>query len=260
MAENISTKINGEEIVSEIKGRHVPFSVAEAYKTVRTNLSFLQTSSGSKTITFTSPEVSDGKSTTSVNVAIAFAQLGQKTLLIDADLRRSSVHKKLKIENTRGLSNVLAEMCTFDEAVKHTSSSLDVLTAGQIPPNPSELLSSAKFKELLKEAEKHYDHIVVDTPPINIVSDALIVGAATNGIVLIIKEGYSTTDAVAHAISAAKFADINILGVIINGVNSSGKRYGMGRYGKYGSKYHRYGYSYGHTAASDKKDKKEKKE
>ena len=105
--ENIQVKPEEQEVVAENKGRRVPFSVVEAYKTVRTNLSFLQSSSNSKSIAFTSPEVSDGKSTTSVNIAIAFAQLGEKTLLIDADLRRSSVHKKLRLENSRGLSNVL---------------------------------------------------------------------------------------------------------------------------------------------------------
>ncbi len=246
MAENVNNE-QEKQAVTNTGTNRVPFSVVEAYKTIRTNLSFLQTSSKSKTVTFTSPEAGDGKSTTSVNVAIAFAQLGEKTLLIDADLRKSSVHKKLKLEKAPGLSNVLAGMSTLEETVKHTSASLDVLTAGQIPPNPSELLSSNAFKELIAKAEQEYDHIIIDTPPVNIVSDALIVGAATNGIVLIVKEGFSTTDAVAHAISAAKFAEIEILGVVMNNVNAAGKNYGIGKYKKYGYKYkNRYGYGYGY--------------
>ena len=260
MAEKVNNT-QEKQVVTNSSKNHVPFSVVEAYKTIRTNLSFLQTSSNSKTITFTSPEASDGKSTTSVNVAIAFAQLGEKTLLIDADLRKSSVHKKLKLEKTPGLSNVLAGMSGLDDAVKHTSASLDVLTSGQTPPNPSELLSSNAFKELIAKAEQEYNHIIVDTPPVNIVSDALIVGSVTNGIVLIIREGYSTTDAVAHAISSAKFADIDILGVVMNNVNASGKNYGIGKYKKYGYKYKsRYGYGYGYSYGNNYNTKDKSKD
>lgn len=263
MANNKSVLTNeNEHEKKQTSSRQVPFAVVESYKTIRTNLSFLTSASDSKIICFSSANAGDGKSTTSVNVAIAFAQLGKKTLLIDADLRRSSVHKKLKLDSKPGLSNVLAGMVTFDEAVKKTGITLDVLTAGQIPPNPSETLGSAKFQELLKAAEEKYDHIIIDTPPINIVSDALIVGAITNGIVLVVKEGVNTIDEVEHAVSAANFAGIRILGVVMNGVNSKRGRYGYRKhYKKYGYRYgykygYKYGYRYGYTYGNNSKQSK----
>ncbi len=225
----------------KIQTKRVPFAVVEAYKTIRTNLTFLQAASKSKTVAVTSSDMGDGKSTTSVNVAIAFSQLGEKTLIIDADLRRCSVHKKLKINNDKGLTNVLAGITGFKDAVKSVTPCLDVLTTGQVPPNPSELLGSAAFRELLDTAREEYDHIIIDTPPVNIVSDALIVGAETGGLVFVIRENHTTTESYERAVAAAKFANINILGVIINGTNSRGSKYKYNRYKKYG---YRYKYSY----------------
>ncbi len=253
-------KTNEKETeIKENKGtKRVPFAVVEAYKTARTNLTFLLSAASSNIITISSAEVSDGKSTTSVNVAIAFSQLGQKVLLIDGDLRRCSLHKKLKIDNEKGLSTVLAGIDKFEDAIKSTSDTLDVLTAGQIPPNPSELLESEAFKNLLEEKAKEYAYIIIDTPPITVVSDALIVGGITKGIILVVREGYTTTDSVDKALSAAQFAGIDVLGVIMNGVNGREKRYKYYRYryryygrSKNYNSYYKYGDGYGYGAYSN---------
>lgn len=239
--------------------RHVPFAVVEAYKTIRTNLTYLLASSETKVFGITSPEAGEGKSTTSVNMAIAFSQLGDKVLLIDADMRRSSIHKKLKLENSLGLSNVLAGFNKHTEVINHISDTLDVITAGQVPPNPSELLGSARFKELLDAVGKDYSYVIIDTPPVDVVTDALVIAPQTAGLVLVVKDQVTPTDSISRAIEAAKFANINILGAVMNAANpKSGVRYGYRKYGyrkyayyrKYG--YSRYGYGYGSSPTLQK--------
>ena len=248
---------NKSAVMNIAETRHVPFAVVEAYKAIRTNLTFLLASKETKVFGITSPEAGEGKSTTAVNMAIAFSQLGDKVLLIDADMRRSSIHKKMKLENNSGLSNVLAGFVEYSDAVQHISESLDVLTAGQVPPNPSELLGSARFKALVENAGKKYSYVIIDTPPIDVVTDALVIAPQTAGLVLVVKDQVTPTDAIKRAIEAAKFAEINLLGAVMNGANpKAGRGYGYRKYGKYGyRKYRKYGYSrygYGYSSSSQK--------
>lgn len=227
--------------------RHVPFAVVEAYKTIRTNLTYLLSASDTKVFGITSPEAGEGKSTTSVNMAIAFSQLGDKVLLIDADMRKSSIHKKLKIENNAGLSNVLAGFNKYTEVINHISNTLDVITAGQVPPNPSELLGSVRFKELIETVGKEYSYVIIDTPPVDVVTDALVIAPQTAGLVLVVKDQVTPTDSIGRAIEAAKFANINILGAVMNAANPQSRGYGYRKYSyyrKYG--YSKYGYGYGY--------------
>ena len=241
-------------VMNIAESRHVPFAVVEAYKTIRTNLTFLLSNSESKVFGITSPEAGEGKSTTAINMAIAFSQLGDKVLLIDADMRRSSIHKKIKIENNGGLSGILAGFYKYDEVINHVSDTFDVITAGQVPPNPSELLGSARFKELVDEVGKKYSYVIIDTPPVDVVTDALVIAPQTAGLVLVVKDQVTPTDAINRTIEAAKFADINILGAVMNGANpKSSRRYGYRKYGKYGyRKYRKYGYGYGYGSQPQK--------
>lgn len=230
---------NSAELSSE---RKVPFAVVEAYKAMRTNLMFLLSQENGKVIAFTSSNACEGKSTTSVNVAIAFSQLGVKVLVIDADLRRSSIHKKMRMENNDGLSNVVAGFSSFEAAVQSANQYLDVLTAGPIPPNPSELLGSKAFEELMNTVREKYDYIIIDTPPLNIVTDALLIGPRTDGMVLVVRDAFTPHDTIKRAISSAEFANIKILGAIMNGANpKNSRRYS---YRRCGYKYGRYGYGY----------------
>ncbi len=223
--------------------KKAPFAVVEAYKTIRTNLMFLLSQENGKVLAFTSSNASEGKSTTSVNVAIAFSQLGVKVLIIDADLRRSSIHKKMRLENNDGLSNVVAGFSNFETAVQSANSYLDVLTSGPIPPNPSELLGSKGFEELMSKVREKYDYIIIDTPPLNIVTDALLIGPHTDGVILVVRDAFTPHDTIRRAISSAKFANIKILGAIMNGANpKNSRRYS---YRRYGYKYSGYGYGYG---------------
>lgn len=237
-------------------GKKIPFAVVEAYKKIRTNLLFQLSQTDGKVITISSADMSEGKSTTSLNVAVTFSQTGGRTLLVDADLRRASLHKKMKIENKDGFSNVLAGFSTLEDAVHHLSDSLEVLTAGPIPPNPSELLGSKKFVDFLSMAREKYEYIIIDTPPIDIVSDALVIAPHTDGLVMVVRANYTAHYTLQRALDSADFAKINILGVILNCVElKSSYRYGKSRSSRrkkysYGKNYGGYGYGYGNGYGS----------
>ena len=146
----------------------------------------------------------------------------------------------------------MAGFNNWEEVVTNIGDSLDVITAGQVPPNPSELLGSARFEKLVEEVGQKYSYVIIDTPPIDVVSDALVIAPHTAGLVLVVKDQVTSTDAIKRTIEAAKFANINILGAVMNGANpKSGRRYGYRKYGKYGyRKYGKYGYGYGYGYGS----------
>ena len=237
MATNNATPVKSSPVSDKGQIKHAPFAVVEAYKKIRTNLKFLLAKNDGGVITISSADEAEGKATTSINMAIAFSQLGGKILLLDADMRRPSVNKKLKIENNDGLSNIIAGLSDFEKAVYQYNSNLDILTSGPTPPNPSELLSSASFDRLLESCKNEYDYIIIDTPPINAVSDALVVAPKTDGLLLVVRAGYTRRDSLKQTIGAAEFANINILGAIMNGSDSNAKNYKYRKY-KYSYKYY----------------------
>ncbi len=216
----------------EIKSSKVPFAVAEAYKSIRTNLMFLLNKKIGNVITVSGSDVSEGKSTTAVNMAIAFSQLGDRVLIIDADLRRSSIHKKTKVENDKGLSDVLGGFAEFSEVVKSVSPNLDVLTSGHQAPNPSELLGSVKYEVLINELKEKYAYIIVDTPPVNVVSDALIVAPKSDGVMLVVRDKFTMSDALKKAIEAFEFANVKVLGAVMNAAGAKGKKKYYKKYSK----------------------------
>lgn len=220
-----------------VQNKKIPFAVVESYKAIRANLSFLLASAKSNVVVITSPNSGEGKSTTAANMAIAFSQLGERVLLIDADMRRASLHKKLKTDNIDGLSNVLAGMAKIDDCIKQVNENFFFLPSGRIPPNPSELLGSSEFEELIKKVSPAYGCIIIDTPPINVVSDTLVAAPHTAGIVMVVRDGITQNDDIKRVIDAAEFANIKILGAVINGIKQStgsgyrsGSRYYKSRY------------------------------
>ena len=217
-----------------------PFAVVEAYNTIRTNMLFLLSQTKGKMFAVTSAMASEGKSTTVLNLAISFSQLGGKILLIDADLRKPSIHKKVHIANTKGLSNVLVGFCTFDEAVTTINENLDILTAGTRPPNPSEILASQNFEDLLEFAKERYDYVIIDTPPINLLSDALLIAPRTDGVVMVVKDHETYHLEFRNALSSIEFANIHLFGVVLNSMNEADQKR---KYGKYRYRY-RYRYNY----------------
>ncbi|NLJ32206.1 MAG: CpsD/CapB family tyrosine-protein kinase [Clostridiales bacterium] len=211
------------------------FKVTESYKVARTNLSFSVVKKGCKKIVFTSSLTGEGKSTTSVNVAISLSQqVNVKVLLIDADLRKPKVNRFFNLKSTPGLTNYLGGMNTLEDVVQPTESpNLSVICSGTIVPNPSELLSSEQMAALLARAEKDYDYIIIDTPPINIVIDALPLIKLCDGVVIVVKENSSTHPELRKTVETLERAGAKILGIILNGARMEAKDNYKYRYERY---------------------------
>ena len=250
---NSSAITNSDVSKFNLIDNKTPFSINEAYKATRTNIMFsLAGEDRCKKVIFTSAEPGEGKSTTILNVAITFAQMDAKVLIIDGDLRKPRVHRYLNLEKNDGLSDLLAGMITVDKAIKHHEEyRLDCITAGQIPPNPIELLSSDKMGELLQKLSESYDYIFIDTPPVTVVTDALSLAKFVDGYILLVRHNYSIHELLERTRQSLEFAEAKILGYIINDIKPMAG-IGYSRYGAYSSRYkyryrYRYGYKYGYN-------------
>lgn len=225
------------------------FAVKEAYNSIRTNLLFTQQGEKCPIFVVTSPTANNGKTINSANLAINFAQMGKKTLVIDADMRNPSLHKLFSLSSRNGLSEILAGLTDNITVTKTDIENLSVLTSGKIPPNPAELLSSPRMDKLLDFVKEHYDCVFIDTPPVNIVTDATVFSQKATGYILIVKTDTTNVPELKTTVSILQSIDANILGFILNDVNSEKKKY-YSYYRKYSRNYsYNYKYSYG----SDKK-------
>lgn len=242
------------------------FFTREAYKTLRTNVNFsLADKDGCKTILVTSAMQGEGKTLTALNLAISLGQTDSKVIIIDCDLRRPKVARMLNIKAPMGLSNLLMAPDNMDVAILKDSHGVDVIAAGDIPPNPSELLASVRMQKLLDELKTRYDYIILDSPPINVVIDAVVLSPQCDGVLFVVKAEQSERGAVIHAVEQLKYAKANLLGFAFNGVTSESgvgygkyryKQYGRyGRYGHYGYKKYGYGYGYGYGSRASSKGK-----
>ena len=230
------------------------FYIREAYKILRTNVSFALTGEEqSKVIVVTSSLQSEGKSITAVNLAISYAMTDRKVLIVDCDMRRPKLARLLGMNSKVGLSNLLMKPDLKEEAILHTGTpGLDVLLSGDIPPNPSELLSSPRMQRLIQELREDYDFILLDSPPINMVTDAVVLAPQSDGVLFLVRANLSERGAVIHAVEQLEYAKAKILGFVLNGVEMEDSHYGYGkyrykkysRYGRYGYGYGRYGYGY----------------
>jgi capsular exopolysaccharide synthesis family protein len=208
--------------------------VAEAYRTIRTAVYFGANGSRCSTILVTSPESGDGKTTCVSNLAIAIAQTGRSVLLLDADFRKPTQHKNLDVKDAAGLSSVLAGRETLERAVQRTGvEGLDILPCGPIPANPSEILNSSEFTELVETLASRYDHILFDSPPVNLVTDARILGALCDTSILVLRADKSTRKAGEHARNALLGVGARVLGAIVNDAPRKGgyEVYGGSYYG-----------------------------
>lgn len=191
--------------------------ISEQYRTIRTNIRFSSIDNNIQTILVTSAETEAGKSITSANLAVVYAQQGMKTLLIDADLRKPTIHFTFNLNNLYGLSNVLAADRQFEQAVVSTDiPNLHVLTCGPIPPNPSELLGSTRMQEMLEQAKKLYDFIIFDTPPALVVTDATILANIVDGSIIVIRSGKTKTENAEKAVALMTDTKSKMLGAILN--------------------------------------------
>ncbi|MCB2306047.1 CpsD/CapB family tyrosine-protein kinase [Clostridium estertheticum] len=212
--------------------------MSESYRTLRTNIQFSSFDKKIKTLLLTSSGPGEGKTTTSSNLAMVMAQGGNKTLLIDCDQRKPQVHKVFGFSNEKGLSNMLVnnDEANINVGIHETAQpNLHVLTSGTRPPNPAELLGSVKMKNFINELKKTYDYIILDTPPIILVTDAQILAQYTDGCLLVVSSKEAERDAAVKAKGLLEKVNAKILGIVLNKVDL--KKRG----------YYNYEYKYGET-------------
>lgn len=240
---------NGRYLLTE---KDIPFHVTESYKSIRSNIIFSFGISDRKVVAISSPNPSEGKSTTAANTAIAFAQTDSRVLLIDADMRKPVQHKAFKVKNDVGLSTLIIGKSSLAKSVKsNVVNGLDLLPSGPMPPNPSELLASEQFKKLLERLSQDYDYVIIDTPPVNVVSDAMVMKDSINGILLVLKYGETTYADVTNCMKQIELANASMFGFIVNEVkHTHGGAYYNYKY-KYKYKDYGYGYGYGHREKND---------
>ncbi|HIR30518.1 MAG TPA: CpsD/CapB family tyrosine-protein kinase [Candidatus Faecousia faecavium] len=214
-------------------GENLSFGAAEAYKLLRTNLGFsLSDSTGCKVIGVTSAMKGEGKSTTSINMAYTMAQSGGRVLLMEADLRLPTVAKRLGLKQKPGITNLLVGQVSGNEILQRTNliSNLWVASAGDIPPNPAELLGSANMKTTIQTMSEAFDVIIVDLPPITAVTDAVLVSKIVDGMVVVVRQNYCDRDSLEEVVRQLRFANAKILGFVMTGADVQRKNYR--RYGK----------------------------
>ncbi|WFT77012.1 CpsD/CapB family tyrosine-protein kinase [Halobacillus naozhouensis] len=191
--------------------------IAEQYRTIRANLQFASVDKELQSLLITSAGPSEGKSMTSANMAAVFAQQGKRVLLVDADLRKPTVHHSFRLNNTKGLSNFLVGRQTLKETTQITAvDNLDVLPSGPIPPNPSELLGSKAMHKLMMEARQSYDLLILDTPPVLAVSDSQVLAREVDGVMLVVRSGQTEFQAAERAKELLEQSKANLLGVVLN--------------------------------------------
>lgn len=248
------TTASGHQIRGTILNTNPPFAVVEAYKSLRYNIKFVLSTKNKNSFVISSPYSGDGKSTVLANIAISIAQNNERVLLIDMDLRRPTQHRMFRIRNKAGVSNIIGDRQPIEKVIhKDVIKNLDILTSGAIPPNPSEMTSSNKAKEIIKWAEENYDYVLIDAPPVNVVSDALALADLTAGVVLVARVGQTHKEDLQKAVENVQFVNSELLGVILNSADEEASKrqrmksgYGYGGYGRYGYKY-KYNYNYRYT-------------
>lgn len=231
------------------------FAVYEAYRSLRTNVMFSSAAGEEgKIIGVTSSESGEGKSTSAFNLALSMAETERKVLFLDCDLRLSVTAQRTGLRASPGLSNILTGMASVEECIQSCKNSgLDVITAGNFPPDPARLLGSPRMEELCGTLRGSYDYIIADLPPAGIVADAAILSKCYDGVIIVVKEGSSRSDRVRAIIRDLKFVGVWILGFLYVG----GEEKRRGRYAKYG-KYGRYG-AYGRPDDEKNREKSAKR-
>ena len=209
--------------------------IAERFRALRTNIQFTSVDHPLHTILVTSPAPGDGKTTVAANLAVALSQSGLQVALVDADLRRPTLHKKLNVANGAGISSMFVQPRVHLNGNLQSTGlpGLDVLTGGSTPPNPAELLGSAKMQEVLRLVREQRELIILDSPPVTSVTDAVVLSSRVDGVLLVVRPGQTRVGACREAIAELQRAGANLLGIVVNGVKAEDARYYSGYYHYY---------------------------
>ena len=198
---------------------------AEAYRSLRSNIEYSSFDDEYRVIVVTSSVPGEGKSTTSGNLAIALAQSGNSVLLVDCDMRKPSIHKKFKISNAAGTAELLLRKKLFEEVANKYNENLTIITAGKIPPNPSEMLASRAMTAFIEEMKKEFKYIILDTPPLQAVTDAQVLSTKADGVLLVVRAGSTKREMVLNSVDLIKKVQGKVIGTVLNGVENKKSNY-----------------------------------
>ena len=198
---------------------------AEAYRSLRSNIEYSSFDDEYRVIVVTSSVPGEGKSTTSGNLAIALAQSGNSVLLVDCDMRKPSIHKMFKISNAAGTAELLLRKKLFEEVANKYNENLTIITAGKIPPNPSEMLASRAMTAFIEEMKKEFKYIILDTPPLQAVTDAQVLSTKADGVLLIVRAGSTKREMVFNSVDLIKKVHGKVIGTVLNGVENKKNNY-----------------------------------
>lgn len=199
--------------------------VTEAYRTLRTNLLYSLVDLPLQVVVLTSPRLGEGKSTTCANLGVVLAQADKNVLVLDCDMRRPSMHKIFGVRNFHGLTNILAREQSAQQVWQEPLPGLKVLTAGPVPPNPAELIGSKRFAEFLSETRREFDYVLVDAPPVEMVSEPLVLATLGDGVMLVVDAHSTRKSSLQRSIRSLEAVDAKVLGTIMNKVDVSKNRY-----------------------------------
>ena len=198
---------------------------AEAYRSLRSNIEYSSFDDEYRAIVVTSSVPGEGKSTTSGNLALSLAQSGNKVLLVDCDMRKPSIHKKFKISNMSGTAELLLRKESFEDVANFYNENLTIITAGKIPPNPSEMLASRAMTAFIEEMKKEFKYIILDTPPLQAVTDAQVLSTKADGVLLVIRAGSTKREMVLNSVDLIKKVQGKVIGTVLNGVENKKNNY-----------------------------------
>jgi capsular exopolysaccharide synthesis family protein len=207
--------------------------ISEQYRNIRTNIQFSAVDTDIRSLMITSANPGEGKTTTTANLAVVFAQQGKKVLLVDVDLRKPALHEMFRTDNTLGITSVLSKQGTLEKCIRKTEeANLHFLPCGAIPPNPAELLGSALMKEFIEEVQSQYDLVIFDTPPVLVVTDAQVMANQCDGIVLVVRSGKTEKEQALKAKALLQNTKGKLLGAVLNDKKQKDNEY----YYYYGNK------------------------
>lgn len=206
--------------------------MAESFRKIKTNIQYSSLDKKYKVIAITSSKPGEGKTFVASNLAVTLSQGGKKVILIDCDFRNPNIHKKFRFSNITGLSEILLDKENLNIAAREYNENLVVITSGNMPPNPSETLASERMSEFLEELKKHYDYIILDTPPILFVSDSQVISIKADGTILVVRAEKTKKHEIKESYRILKDVNAKIIGTVLNGLKNESRKY----YGKYSIK------------------------
>ncbi|WP_167850013.1 CpsD/CapB family tyrosine-protein kinase [Galactobacillus timonensis] len=225
-----------------VTNEKAPFNYREAYKSLRTNLKFIAATENAKSFVITSALQTESKSNVSTNLAITLAEEGKSVVLVDCDFRKPTIHRFLHMHSEGfGITDVLMDTCPIEKAIYHQEDwGIYVLPVGTVPPNPAELISTPKMKSVLDSLKKAFDYVIIDTPPVSVVTDATIVGGIADGVLLVVRSDFAPVEMVQLAKKKLEDVNVKIFGIILTRFDAKRTGHQSGYYYSYNDYYYSY--------------------